>query len=530
MNDRVIETDDAEVPDASEPSETFVLEPTGELIEINDFNLAVDVLDLEAFIRSDVAEALLNAEGTDSAVLTFFDGTQMVIRGANVSAETIRQAEIVVAGSNQIAQGTVSISGLPDSGPPEVGQSLEASVEELYDGDGIVEGSLSFQWYLNDTPIEGATESTYVLSEADLDGTLSVRATYEDLFGKIETLPSDAVSLDPNSDPDGGDTPGETPGGDDDDPATPDTPDDPSVGDGVNDTPVSATRFQDIFTARADMDSIDGREGVDTIVFPGDQSNYVVTFTARGADVSDKRLDGLGTMSLENIEIIGFETSQGQSSPRMDLRQVDGYADLSNEQFEALIELYIAYYNRAPDATGLAFWSNAYADGMSIEEIAGMFNEQDETRAVYREDVSNLHFVAEVYENVLGRAPDLEGLTFWKNTLNSGEVGRDAFIMELLQGVEATAPDGTPQAFIDRQRADQQYLDLKTDLGALFAVHHGMSDIDAASQVMALFDGSTEGFEEASDAIAAFYAEAMDPENGDFLMPLVGVMDTTSLI
>ena len=525
MNDRVIETDEAEVPDASEPSETFVLEPTGELIEINDFNLAVDVLDLEAFIRSDVAEALLNAEGTDSAVLTFFDGTQIVIRGVNVSAETIRQAEIVVSGSNQIAQGTVSISGLPASGTPEVGQTLEASIEELYDGDGVVEGSLTFQWYLDDSPIEGATESTYVLTEADLDGTLSVRATYEDLFGKVETLSSDAVSLDPTSDPDDGDTPGDIPGDEGDEPTT---PDEPSIGDGVNDTPVSATRFQDVFTARAGMDFIDGREGVDTVVFPGDQSNYVVTLTSRGADVSDKRPDGLGTMSLENIEIIGFETGQGEESPRMDLRQVDGYADLSSEQFEALIEIYIAYYNRAPDSAGLAFWSNAYADGMSIEDIAGMFNEQDETRAVYREDVNNLRFVADVYENVLGRAPDLEGLMFWKNALNSGEVSRDAFVLELLQGVKASAPDGMSQAFVDRQLADQQYLDLKTDLGALYAVHHGMSDVEDASQIMALFDGSMESFAAASDAIEALYSEAMDPESGDFLMPLIGVLDDPS--
>jgi hypothetical protein len=56
-------------------------------------------------------------------------------------------------------------------------------------------------------------------------------------------------------------------------------------------------------------------------------------------------------------------------------------------------------------------------------------------------------------------------------------------------------------------------------------VHRGLSNTDAAAQVMELFDGSADSLADAVDAVEVFYTSAMSAENGDFLMPLVGVLD-----
>ena len=504
-----------DTPNPAEPSQTFVVEPTGEEIFINGFNLAGDVLDFSEFIRSDVSEALQNAQGTENAVLNFFDGTKITITGTGISAETLHQAEIVVSGSNQIAQGTVVVTGTA-----EIGATLTAEIQNLSDGDGIVDETVQIQWFRGDVAIDGAVGATYSVSNEDVENTLSARVSYEDLFGRTETISSNVISFGEPTDDGENDPVDSTPPSD-----TEEDVDTPRIEDGVNDTPVTATPFQDVFTVRGGMNAIDGLAGVDTAVFPGDHSNYVVTLSPTGASVSDKRADGLGTISLENIEIIGFATHQDEASPRLDLRQIDGYLDLTDEQFEELIEIYIAYFNRAPDAMGLAFWSNAFSDGVPLEDISRMFIDQEETRSAYREDNSNVKFIAEVYDNVLGRAPDLDGLMFWKDALDAGTVTRDAFILEILEGVRAEAPEGSSQAFVERQLADQRYLDLKTDLGALFAVHHGMSDIDNAAQIMAMFDGSLESFFEATEAIEAAYDTAMSSEGGEILMPLVGVID-----
>jgi hypothetical protein len=124
--------------------------------------------------------------------------------------------------------------------------------------------------------------------------------------------------------------------------------------------------------------------------------------------------------------------------------------------------------------------------------------------------------VTSVYDNVLGRTPDRAGFDFWVDMLNMSDitgVTRDQFILEVLRGVQSGSSDRT-------------YLDTKVDIGAYFAVHGGMSDTENASAVMALFDGSLESVDSAVTAIEGYYQDALDPSNGEFLMFVVGVLDT----
>ena len=119
----------------------------------------------------------------------------------------------------------------------------------------------------------------------------------------------------------------------------------------------------------------------------------------------------------------------------------------------------------------------------------------------------------------------MDGLRFWSRALDDGQVSRGGFILELLRGVTADPPAGASQAFVDRQQADRIYLEQKSDLGALYAVHRGLSDTDHATQVLSLFDGTAAGFEAAAGAIETLYDAAMDPVDGAFLIQLVGVLD-----
>ena len=264
----------------------------------------------------------------------------------------------------------------------------------------------------------------------------------------------------------------------------------------------------DTLEGGAGDDLLNGGEGLDTASFSGNRANYTLTLSPAGLSVTDRRDGGEGTDQLIDIELLDFA---GQSSS-FDLTQFAGPTSLSEEVFESFIELYIAYFNRAPDAVGLNFWGTAYANGMSLEEMATLFIDQDETREVYASGTSNEDFARSVYNNVLGRTPDQEGFEFWVKTLDDGSVGRDQFILEVLRGVN----EGTD---------DRTYLDSKVDLGAYFAVHKGMSGVENASTVMGLFDGTAEGLDAAVDAINQLYESASDAEGGEFLMPLVGVLD-----
>ncbi len=293
------------------------------------------------------------------------------------------------------------------------------------------------------------------------------------------------------------------------------------VGEGGNDTLVGEDG-NDILTGGAGNDLLNGGRGNDTAAYSGNQASYTLTLSADGTSLEDRRGDGNGLDTLRNIEFLDFDTNFGGA----DRFQVyGGSTGLSGADFESFIELYIAYFNRAPDAIGLNFWGTAFANGTTFEQMATFFINQDETRATYPSGTSNNEFATAVYNNVLGRTPDQEGIDFWVGVLDSGQVSRDQFILEALRGAKSELKPELGQDFVDQQIADREYLENKIDIGAYFAVHKGMSDVENATEAMALYNGSNASINAAVNAIDAFHNAALNPNNGEFLMPLIGVLD-----
>lgn len=273
---------------------------------------------------------------------------------------------------------------------------------------------------------------------------------------------------------------------------------------------ISAGYGDDLMTGLGGDDTLNGGSGIDTAVYRGSQSNYTLVLSPTTTTLTDRRPGEDGIDTLTDVEHLDF--AQGIVD-HFDLNIFGGTSSLSSTNFKTFIELYIAYFNRAPDAIGLNFWGTAFANGMSLDEIAAKFAPQPETVATYPEGTSNTEFVTTVYNNILGRGPDQGGLDFWVNGLEEGGLTRDTFILKLLGGVQ----DGY---------SDRAYLDNKVDIGAYFAVHKGMSDAENARAVMDLFgDQDVSNASGAKAAIDDYYAEALDPINGEFLLQVTGVLD-----
>ncbi|MGJ8605826.1 MAG: DUF4214 domain-containing protein [Marivita sp.] len=510
-------------------SDDFVIQPGDGIVRITDYLLLSDNLDLSGFGRADVVQALATAQNANGVVLTFGDGTVLNIQGPGVTTSSLSLTDITAGGADAPTTGQVEIDG-----DFRVGQTLTANLVSVSDDDGLNAGKTIYQWMRDGEPVQGAISATYVVAEADLGSALSLRVSVSDIFGTRTSLTSTRteITADGSNHPSVPDTP-ETPEGGDGDTSTDsqdDVFDEEQDVNSVNDTHVTATPYNDVFTARSGMETIFGGGGNDKVVFASSQDNFTVSIRADGISVTDRRADGVGTIELLDIEQIDFEFRSLGTSDAVTLPDHDALGNLSDDEFELFIELYIAYFNRAPDAIGLAFWATAYANGTSLDEMALLFAGQPETQGIYPEGTNIVRFVADIYENVLGRAPDLEGLNFWKDALNSGAVSQNEFILEILRGAKADPFAGASQAFIDRQMADQVYLEQKTDLGALFAVHRGMSDVADAAAVMDVFDGSENGLASAIAAIDGFFADASDADNGAFLMPLIGFLDAPSLL
>lgn len=284
------------------------------------------------------------------------------------------------------------------------------------------------------------------------------------------------------------------------------------------DDQLTGTMGEDSLTGGAGDDVLDGQDGADIAFFAGAQSQFTL---AIGPSLTlEDRSGAEGTDTLSGIELLDF------GGALFDLGQFDDAARLSPDAFRSLTEVYLSYFDRAPDALGLTFWADAFANGMALSEIVRLFDISEEAASVFTDDRDAADVVTEVYANTLGRAPDEDGFAFWRTVLESGAVSRDVFILEVLQGARADPPEGASEAFIAQQAADRAYLDTKIDLGLHYAAGLGLSDVDAASEMMALYDGSEDGVA-AALAVARDTADAaLSPDgSGAFLVTLVGVVD-----
>jgi hypothetical protein len=98
-----------------------------------------------------------------------------------------------------------------------------------------------------------------------------------------------------------------------------------------------------------------------------------------------------------------------------------------SQEFQGTIapvaRLYFAYFLRIPDYAGLNFWIGYYRAGNPLDAISNFFAGSAEFQDRYGA-LDNAAFVNLVYQNVLGRAPDAGGFSFWKGRLDSGAATR----------------------------------------------------------------------------------------------------------
>ena len=182
-----------------------------------------------------------------------------------------------------------------------------------------------------------------------------------------------------------------------------------------NDEVISAAGGDTItLSASSTGDQITGA-GVDTVVLPNSYSNYTIKQITGGVTVTNTSTDSSNT--LTNIAQIEFS----------DITLV---FDLHSAEDTLVYELYQAAYDRTPDNAGFRYWANVGdANHLSALTLADAFLTAPEFTQDYGSNPTNTHYVTELYTNVLGRAPDAGGLSYWIGQANAGQP-RDQLLVD----------------------------------------------------------------------------------------------------
>ncbi|MEP3667059.1 MAG: DUF4214 domain-containing protein, partial [Roseibium sp.] len=200
---------------------------------------------------------------------------------------------------------------------------------------------------------------------------------------------------------------------------------------------------------------------------------------------------------LSNAELLSFAGGgRGIHIP-------DWVGEVTNEMIRDVAILYASHFDRLPEAEGLHFWVGAHAEGMALEGIAKEFHAVRLAEGEYDDSWTTTEFVEDAYQTVLGRAPALAGLYYWREHLDADNIDRETFINHLIEG----AADGA--------RSDRSYLD---DIGSLahsYAMHNGIWKVVDAERPLEVFgDQATSDLRGALAAVDDIAAQVLSADIG----------------
>ncbi|WIJ24036.1 DUF4214 domain-containing protein [Devosia sp. RR2S18] len=183
---------------------------------------------------------------------------------------------------------------------------------------------------------------------------------------------------------------------------------------------------------------------------------------------------------------------------------------------QLITQLYIGYYDRAPDPEGLSYWIGRVNAGVSLKDIADSFAASPEAISTYPflafpQLASSENFIRSIYQNMFNRDVDADGLAYYMAEISSGrktpgevitQIQQNAITSETAQGV-----------------ADRAVLDNKTEVGLYWTQNAASTpgfeyDAEAAVQADAVVDGvdETQASVDAAKADAdAYFAGAANP-------------------
>ncbi|MEW7849702.1 Ig-like domain-containing protein [Massilia aurea] len=119
----------------------------------------------------------------------------------------------------------------------------------------------------------------------------------------------------------------------------------------------------------------------------------------------------------------------------------------------AVHSFYFSYYGRPADPEGLAFWTNQLEQaGGNFGAIASAFAVSEEATVRFGADTTAQR-VTDVYQQLFGRAPDAAGLAFWSEAVDSGRTTLANVTLNILQGAQGL--DATLSSL--RQQAAQDF-------------------------------------------------------------------------
>jgi Ca2+-binding RTX toxin-like protein len=234
---------------------------------------------------------------------------------------------------------------------------------------------------------------------------------------------------------------------------------------------------QDTLSGLAGDDLLNGGPDVDTALYSGIRAGHAVFQGFAGWTVADRTEGRNGSDTLQDIEILSF------SDRTVDLRMPALAGGLGAATLKTLQELYVGFFDRIPEAHGLAYWIGEVEAGSSLARIADRFYAAGTQFGIFADGLGDLAYVAQIYGHVLLRpqggpsAPGSDELAYWTSWLQDAGHSRGTLVLQMLDDVHTWFQDHPSLGFV----AD--LLDNKAAVAHWYAVQQGLGFHDPQQDI-----------------------------------------------
>lgn len=370
---------------------------------------------------------------------------------------------------NTPAVGTVEIVG-----DEFYGATLSAEVN-VFDAEGL--GSqFHYQWLRNGSPIEGETDATYTVDIEDTHQNVSVAVSFVDRLGGQETLVSEAtgdiVQITFHDGAAGADT-------------------------------LIGTQYTDVLQGYGGADTFYETAGNDSFDGGAGQDNLHLRFFANAYEIEAKNgvgylIEGPDTVSW----VVAMETLTFGSTHPVTVYTADAARHDLGQQVERLADVYLAFFNRAPDVEGLEYWqAELLGQSMTLHEIAASFAGSEESAWNWDAGLNNRDFVESVYQHLFDRAPDTAGWDHWTTVLDlSDDIdARGHVVADIILGAYSpSSGEADREHLSNKHELALHYTQLLADSGLVFdsGIEFVIDQVDADDEsledAMAIVDYAVE--------------------------------------
>ena len=177
-----------------------------------------------------------------------------------------------------------------------------------------------------------------------------------------------------------------------------------------------------------------------------EDDNGIMSFSKKSSEYNFRSLSNnsflieteIGLEDITAIQKLKFEdkTLDLMSDIKGVFDQITGVDNITGK----IYRLYNASFNRFPDREGLKYWISMNQSGQNTyRQTADSFIISEEFLRLYGNISTHEQYLTTLYSNILGRAPDSNGLSYWLNQLNNNIEDRSEVLMGFSESVENKA-------------------------------------------------------------------------------------------